>query len=64
MKIVVIVNVGERALPRVLAMVPRRRELFLLKGSHLLEARFRRGAESPSRTGVGTRGASALQCEE
>lgn len=70
MKIVVITNVEERTLPRVLVpvrlgpIVSRRRELFLLKGSHLLEARFQRGAESPSRTGVGTRGACALQCEE
>jgi hypothetical protein len=64
MKIVVIANVGERTLTRVLAMVPRRRELFLLKRSHLLEARFRRGAENPSRTSIGTRGTFALQCEE
>jgi hypothetical protein len=64
MKIVVIANVGERTCLRVLTMAPRRRDLFLLNGSHLLQAPFRRGAESPSRTGIGMRGACAPQSEE
>jgi hypothetical protein len=59
MKIVVVANVGERTRPRVLATAPRRRELFLVNRSHLLQAPFRRGAGSPSRTGIGTRGACA-----
>ncbi len=75
MRIVGIANVGERTRPRVsasrtdssrgeLATAPRRRELFLLNGLHLLQAPFRRGAESPSRTAIGTRGACASQSEE